>query len=181
MRNVLLLASVLTLVSASPVAAQYGRNDNPNMRNFYMARQQWQVMDDTPQVNDLRTNPAAAQPGAAAAPPRPAALPRAGFNSYMSGYMGTSPGQGLPSVNNGVPKLPPAGPNLTGQQATAQKMKAKAPAAPKAAKAPPVAKGYKPYTSTASSGYSGGGSSSMSTSTAVHGSVLHWNKKRPGY
>lgn len=182
MRNLLLLASMLSLISAaasSSAMAQSGRNDNPNMRNFYMARQQVQITDDAPAVNDLRTNPAAAQQGGGA-PTRPQALPRAGFSTYMSGYTGGGGKSALPTVNNGVPpKLPSAGPDLTGKKASAGKLTPKAPAAPKG---PAVAKSYKPYATTPSVAASGGSAgSSMNTSTNVQGSVLHWNKRRSGY
>lgn len=182
MKSLLYKAGVLsTIIGMSlPVQAQqYGRNDNPNLRNFYMARQQIQITDDVPAVNDLRTNPQPAQPGAAApVPSAPQALPRAGFNSYMSGLAGGAGRNTLPSASNGIPKLAPAGPNLTGRQAQpVGKVNAKAPAAPKA---PPIAKTYTPYATkpVAASGNSGAG---LNTSTSVQGSVLHWNRKRTGY
>ncbi len=180
MRIVLLVSCVigLTALSQSPVQAQYGRNDNPNMRNFYMARQQVQIMDDAPQVTDMRTNPQAAAQGAPNIT-QPMALPRAGFNTYMSGYQGGG-GGGLPQVNNGVPKLPPAGPNLSGKQASAGKLSPKAPAVPKA-KAPVVAKSYKPYATTPTTNSGGGSGSLLNSSTSVSGSVLHWNKRKSGY
>lgn len=182
MKNLPCLAISLSLLLCGtiPALAQYGRNDNPNLRNFYMARQQVQIMDDAPQVNDLRTNPAAG----GAAPPVPAgpqALPRASFNTYMSGYAGGGAGRGLPEVNNGVPKLPPAGPNLTGNSAgNAGKLKpkAKAPVTP-VAKGPVVAKSYKPYATAGSAGVQTGASTYSNTS--VQGSVLHWNKRKTGY
>lgn len=177
----LILASVLTGLISTPAMAQFGRSDNPNMRNFYMARQQVQIFDEAPQVNDMRTNPAAAAQGPAPAVTGPQALPRAGFNTNMGGYMGSNPGVGLPQVNNGVPKLPPAGPNLSGKQAqSGGTIKAKAPPKPKA---PVVAKSYKPYATFPASGNapSGGGGSMLNSSTSVSGSVLHWNKRRPGY
>lgn len=182
MRSLLLLAGIVTCTLAGTSAAQaqqYGRNDNPNLRNFYMARQQIQITDDVPAVNDMRTNPQPAQAGAAAAPQlaRPQALPRAGFSSYMSGL---APGAGasLPSASNGVPKLPAAGPNLTGRQA--QSSGSVRPKAPPAPKAPVVAKTYAPYaTKPVSSAASSG--AGMQTSTSVQGSVLRWNRKRSGY
>lgn len=179
MRSVI-FAAVLCLLSANTAAyAQYGRNDNPNMRNFYMARQQVQITDDTPQVNDMRTFP---QPGQAAAPavsgPQP--LPRAGFSTYMSGYQGGGGKNALPQVNNGVPKqLPQTITGLPqGQKApSAGKLKPKAPSVA----APAVAKTYKPY-ATVPAAQSGGNSGSMfNSSTSVQGSVLHWNKRRSGY
>lgn len=179
--NKLLLASLLSCLVSTPALAQFGRNDNPNMRNFYMARQQVQIYDETPQVNDMRTNPAAAGQAPAPAVTGPQALPRAGFNTYMSGYSGPSAKQGLPPASNGIQKLPPAGPNLTGQRApSGGTIKPRAAKAAPVAKAPVVAKSYKPYATTpAHTGASSG--SLLNSSTSVSGSVLHWNRKRPGY
>ncbi len=175
----LLLASLLVSMVSTPAQAQFGRNDNPNMRNFYMARQQVQIYDETPQVNDMRTNPAAAAQAPAPAVAGPQALPRAGFSTYMSGYSGPSARQALPPASNGVQKLPPAGPNLTGQRApsggTIKPKVAKAPAV----KAPVVAKSYKPYAKApVNTGNSGG---LLNSSTSVSGSVLHWNRRKAGY
>ncbi len=175
MKIVLPVLSMLALTYgalAAPVHAQGSRNDNPNMRNFYMARQQVQITDDAPAVNDLRSNPGAPQP----AVPQPGqGLPRAGFSTFMSGYNGGNARSALPTVNNGVPKALPSAPGLTGQKANAGKLKAKAPAAPKG---PAVAKTYTPYATTptpvANSGSSG---SLLDSSTSVKGSVLHWNKR----
>jgi len=183
MRSVLLMSAILLLASLPAPAQQYGRSDNPNLRNFYMARQQIQIMDDAPQVNDMRTNPQAAQAGAAPQVTAPQALPRAGFNSYMSGYSGGGAKGALPQVNNGVPQnLPSAGPDLTGKKASAGKMQPKAPKAPAAPRGPVVAKSYKPYATVPSSQAQGGGSGGLfNSSTSVQGSVLHWNKRRSGY
>ena len=176
------LATSMTLLFclAAPAFSQYGRNDNPNLRNFYMARQQIQITDDVPAVNDMRTNPAAA--GAQApVPTAPQALPRAGFNSYVSGLAGGGGGRGLPELSNAVPKLPAAGPNLTGRSAgNPGKLKAKSAstAIPSAGKAPVTAKSYQPYATTSSGA---GSAASTYSSTNVQGSVLHWNKKKPGY
>jgi phage/plasmid primase-like uncharacterized protein len=87
----------------------------------------------------------------------------------------------LPEVGGGVPKLPAAGPNLTGRSAgNPGKLKAKNATAsiPAAGKAPVTAKAYKPYATTSSGAGSG---ASTYSSTNVQGSVLHWNKKKPGY
>lgn len=185
MRNALLLAaflSILPVATCSPAMAQFGRSDNPNMRNFYMARQQVQIFDDAPQVNDMRTGAGAAQ-GPAPAVTAPQQLPRAGFSTYMSPQMGG--GRGLPTVNNGVPKNLPStmGGGPVGQKAqSGGKIKAKGPAAgsvPAAGRAPVVAKSYKPYATTpVNTGSSG---SLLNSSTNVSGSVLHWNKRRAGY
>ena len=168
------LATVAALMPGSAEAQDY-RNDNPNMRNFYMARQQVQITDDAPTVNDMRTVPGA--PGSAAvAGPRP--LPRAGFGSYVNPTLvGGSMSSGLPQVVNGVPKAPPAAAprkSPTGQRATANKIKATAAPAN-------TVKAYKPYqtypaAAPAGSGASGG--SMINSSSNVSGSVLHWNRKK---
>lgn len=177
------------LLSTQAVQAQQGRNDNPNMRNFYMARQQWTITDESPQVNDQRTGGGPMQQGGpmqgGGGPP---ALPKAGFIPYSQ----TMPGMStqLPKVNNGVPpKLPP-----TNNLPAAMKGKAGAfkPPKPAAAKAPvqsgpPSVKAYQAY-----KGYTPGvapppvpsyqSSGGMSANTNVQGSVLHWaRKKKSGY
>lgn len=172
--------TALVSVSTSPAQAQY-RNDNPNIRNFYMARQQIQIMDDAPQVNDMRTNPGAGQAGAAPAVAAPQPLPRASFNSYMGAYNGGNARSGLPQVVNGVPPKLPSAPERTGLKANAGKLKMKS--TPSVAKGPTVAKSYKQYEtygSAPSAGSPPGGGSLLNTNTSVKGSVLHWNKRRSG-
>lgn len=175
MKNVLLLASTLSfmlLSAGTQVLAQ--RSDNPNLRNFYMARQQIQITDDAPAVNDMRTNPAAAQQSAAAAAAAAQPLPRAGFSTNMGAYH--SGPSALPKVNNGVPaKLPTTvdGVNRPGLKASnAGKVKPKAPAPQQ----PMVAKSYKPYATTPAISQGGSSGSLLNSSTNVKGSVLHWNK-----
>ncbi|MBY0357848.1 MAG: hypothetical protein K2W82_07585 [Candidatus Obscuribacterales bacterium] len=163
--------SGISLLLTLPALAQGYRNDNPNLRNFYMARQQIQITDDAPAVNDMRTGPSAG-----GAVPGGAALPRAGFGTNMSGLTTGTMRSGLPQVVNGVPpKMPAASPGLSGLKAKAGKAKA---AAPKSA-GPATVKSYAPYQTYggASSG-SGGG---LNSSGSVSGSVLHWNKRRSGY
>ena len=179
---VALAASSAIAVSCSIIPAAAQRNDNPNIRNFYMARQQVQIYDDAPMVNDMRTAPGAAGAPAPAVT-APQQLPRAGFNTYMSGYAGGNARAGLPQVINGVPPKLPSAPALTGQKAHAGKLKAKSPPAPKG---PAVAKSYQPYATyqpAATGGSTAPASSSgsmLNSSGSVRGSVLHWNKKR-GY
>ena len=179
MRNALLIAaflSIMPVATCSQAMAQgYGRSDNPNMRNFYMARQQVQIFDDAPQVTDMRSAAGAAQ-GAAPQVTAPQALPRASFGTHLSTPYA---GGGLPQVNNGVPKNLPStmGGGPVGQKAkSGGTIKAKAPAAPKA---PVVAKSYRPYATTPVNNGSSG--SLLNSSTSVSGSVLHWNKRRSGY
>lgn len=168
-----ILALVLS-VAGMPVWAQGYRNDNPNLRQFYMARQQIQITDETPAVNDMRTGAAAG----AAAPNAPQALPRAGFGSNMGGlYNSSAMKGGLPQVMNGVPKAPPP-PSPAALKARAGKLKA---AVPKAPPGPAVVKTYSPYKTYGTSGGSASSGGTMSSSGSVRGSVLHWNKKRTGY
>ena len=180
MKNEVLLASVIAVLASSAGASVLAqRSDNPNLKMFYMARQQVQITDDVPVVNDMRTNPAPAQQsGAAAAGAAGQGLPRAGFASNMNAYHGGPVGGALPKVNNGVPtRLPEAGSggNKGLKAGNAGKLKMKsAPGVQNAG--PAVAKSYKPY-ATAPAGESGGGSGNLlNSSTSVKGSVLHWNK-----
>lgn len=184
MKNELVLATALialTSFATLPANAQY-RNDNPNIRNFYMARQQVQITDDAPQVNDMRTNPGAGQAGAAPAVTAPQPLPRASFNSYMGAYSGGNARSGLPQVVNGVPpKLPPA-PGLSGLKASPSgKIKMKStPAVAKGPVAPKSYKQYETYASAPTAGSPPAGGPLLNTNTSVRGSVLHWNKRRTG-
>jgi hypothetical protein len=175
------LSLVTIVASFTPAMAQGYRSDNPNMRNFYMARQQIQITDDAPAVNDMRTapgDPAATAAAVGGGGPRP--LPKAGFGSYYTPSSGSMSG-GLPQVVNGVPKAPPpvaapprrSGP--TGQKGTAQKIKQQQqrPAGPTTVKA---YKPYQTYSEPSSVGASGGGG--LNSNSNVKGSVLHWNRKR---
>ncbi len=177
------------LATAQSVQAQQGRSDNPNMRNFYMARQQWTITDDAPMVNDQRTMPGAAQQGGpmqgGGGPPQ---LPKAGFIPYSA----TMPGMStqLPKVNNGVPpKLPPTNNLPAAMKGKAGTFKPSKTAQPKppVQSGPPTMKSYQPY-----KGYTPGvapppvpsyqSNGGMSANTNVQGSVLHWaRKKKSGY
>ncbi len=170
------------IASTLPQAA-----DAQTLKHFYMARQQVQITDDAPLVNDQRTfqTPGQAAAGQSNIPTRPMGLPRAGFQTY---FTPSQPGfnSSLPQVVNGVPpKEPPPMPVKQGKKASANKLKAsnKTATAAKPA-APPVtaAKAYSPY-----KGYTPGvsnGSSEQPTTTASGGNnmqsktrvkgVLHW-------
>lgn len=155
------------------------------LKHFYMARQQVQITDDAPLVNDQRTFPTAGQPGqgAGALPNRPMALPRAGFQPYSSNI--PSVNTSLPQVVNGVPPKEaleqPVRKPKQGKTATAGALKDSAKTAKKTTN-PPVtaAKAYSPY-----KGYDPGAkpaeqpaaaanaSTGMQSRTKVKG-VLHW-------
>jgi hypothetical protein len=179
------LLGALTVAAAEPASAQ-------GLKHFYMARQQVQITDDAPLVNDQRTFPQAGQPGSqmgAGAPTRPMALPRAGFQSYSSQMPGFN--TSLPQVVNGVPpKDPPPVPVKQGKKAKTgalSQSKDKKPTSTASAAKPPVtaAKAYSPY-----KGYNPGAAasnpamsqvtqaSSTQSKTRVKGSVLHWARGR---
>lgn len=166
-----LIAFIATLGITAPALAQEGRQSDPNFKHFYMARQQVQVIDESPIITNQTGGGGAAGQGAAPQGAQP--LPRAGFQSYFQGSP-MAPNS-LPKVFNGVPpKLPPAGPSAMSGQAGKLKPKKAA-----AKSSYPGLKAYKPY-----SGYGGAtpkgsadASGGSSTSSSVHGSVLHWRKK----
>lgn len=167
---------------------QYGRTNDPNMGHFYMARQQIQILDNQPYVNDMRSNPAAAAaqqaaPGAGG----PRSLPRASFMPYSPSGMMPSMSGSLPKVVNGVPPkpVPVAIPRIDPRLAKAGKYKPQA-QRPAVARGPQVTKSYAPY-----KGYGGPSSPSVASSqpqmnynrnpgngssTAVRGSLLHWSR-----
>jgi hypothetical protein len=171
---------------ATPALAQ-GRSSDPNIGHFYMARQQWQVLDDAPQIYDKRSDPSAAPVNQQSGLPRgPAPLPRAGFMPYSSA-LPSGMGAGLPQVVNGVPKKLPAQRMVAPRTAKAGAYKMKPTPRPSG---PVTAKTYAPY-----GGYGGGtpvstgptpgngnyGQSGVSSSTGVKGNLLHWSRSRPSY
>lgn len=179
------------LMPSLPGLAQGGRSGDPNLGHFYMARQQWQILDDAPQVYDKRSDPAAVNQQSGI-PRGPAPLPRAGFMPYSSS-MPSGMGAGLPQVVNGVPPKPTQRQAVSVAPRTAKAGKYKAMKAASSRPAGPVtAKTYAPY-----NGYGGGSGSSMSSggsssgngtygqsvssSTGVKGSLLHWSRTRSGY
>lgn len=182
------LAAATVFVACSAPALAQGRSSDPNMGHFYMARQQWQILDDAPQIYDKRTDPAAVNPQSGL-PRGPAPLPRAGFTSYTSA-MPTGMSAGLPQVVNGVPKKfpPPSAPVVRPKSAKAGAYKPPKTARPSG---PVTAKTYAPY-----QGYGGGpssvstgptpgngsyGQSSVNSSTGVRGNLLHWSRTGRSY
>jgi hypothetical protein len=194
MRRLQVAISTIGVLAAAIAPALAQNGDHTNLSHFYMARQQIDILDDAPAVNDMRTQPgAAAQRGASGAlPNRPVGLPRAGFMPYSQNLPSVQ--SSLPKTFNGVPpKAPPqqVNPNL----AKANKFKAPRLGPPPqgggTVSAPTVAKRYSPYRGY---GLDGGGTrtssgGSSATSTALHGSLmnqpmsagssaLHWSRTR---
>ncbi len=115
--NLLILPVLLAVVSVSAVGPAWAqRTNDPNLNHYFMGRQQWEIMDNTPIIKDKTGAPGApAASGAmpAGAPP----LPKAGWQQY-SPPPETQPGlsTSLPKVNNGVPtKGPTPGTGLRGK------------------------------------------------------------------
>jgi hypothetical protein len=146
-----------------------------------MARQEIQMIDDSPVVNDQRTQPQppGQQQGAAGMPNRPVPLPRAGWQPYSSSMPG-SMSNSLPKVVNGVPPKAPPPVAVKPQMGKAGAYKGKMPAAKPSG--PAVAKTYAPY-----KGYGGNqpapvtssaAGSQTSATTNVQGSLLHWSRTR---
>src|SRR5277367_34093 len=135
------------LISAGVQTAASAQNENPNLRNFYMGRQQWDIIPNAPIVND-RTGGAAApgDGGMSGSMPqqRQTALPQAGWNSYAPAVSPPGLSTSLPKVNNGVPTKPaqlPAG--KRGKPGALIGAKKPTPAGPKVD--PNALKAYKPY------------------------------------
>jgi hypothetical protein len=191
-RLYVLLAAVSGLSALCPEAfgQQQYRGVDPNISHFYMARQEIQIMDDAPAVNDMRTQPG--PPGSKNAPPpsQRQALPHAGFMPYSQNV--PSLRNGLPNVYNGVPqKAPPPVLGIDPKSAKAGAYKGKgakgAGGKQGAPAAPTVAKTYDSY-----QGYGGKGaappptsaSAGSSADTRVQGtmlnrsgaSMLHWQR-----
>jgi hypothetical protein len=193
-RLYVLLAAVFGLCALCPAAfaQQQYRGVDPNISHFYMARQEVQIFDDAPAVNDMRTQPG--PPGSKKGPPpsQRQSLPHAGFMPYSQNIPSLK--SGLPTVYNGVPqKAPPpvAGINPSSAKAGAYKGKTAggkgAGGKSGAPAAPSVAKTYDSY-----QGYGGKGAAPPSTTasagataaTHVQGtmlnrsntSMLHWSR-----
>jgi hypothetical protein len=121
------IALVTTTFAAVPDASAQGflrtRKEELPKVQYFMARQQWQMVDDSPAINDQRTGFQSQQSGNApgALGNRPRALPKAGFQGYAP--MPTMQDGGLPQVNNGVPRdLPNISNRKGGMQAKAGKL-----------------------------------------------------------
>lgn len=177
-----LIACAIGAASLTPALAQ--RSSDPNLRNFYMARQQISIDDDAPVIIDRRTNPQAAQGGGGVGGlTGPMALPKAGWQPYSSQIPGVQ--TALPAVSNGVPKSLPSGKTSKGLSADQGTLKPKAPAAIKKPSGPVTVQTYRAYkgyggslTPSTASGAGSSGGSGYSTSTQVQGSVLHWARKK---
>jgi hypothetical protein len=120
------LALVSTALVAVPDTHAQGflrgkKEDLPKVQ-YFMARQQWTMVDDAPMINDQRTGFQSQQPGMAGnMQQRQRQLPKAGFQGYAP--MPTFEGGGLPEVNNGVPReLPNISNRRGGLEATAGKL-----------------------------------------------------------
>jgi len=161
-------------------AAMAQRTSDPNLRNFYMARQQWSITDDSPVITGSPGAAAGAAGGAMGGMQGgPPPLPKAGWQGYSSQI--PSVRTALPQVNNGVPKSLPKAQNLSGQQAKAGSLKPGKPAAAKPA-GPVGTESYQAYKGyggslTPSTGYGSGSGSGVRTSTGVQGNVLNWARK----
>jgi hypothetical protein len=139
-----------------------------------MARQQIQIIDDSPIINNQTGDPAAQ-----AGMNQRQALPKAGFGTFIPARP-TNMGP-LPKVENGVPRAPlPSASTVSGMKANAGKLKTKS--APKAAAKPAAPKAYKPY-----QGYGGAptgaavSSGGSQTTTNVKGNILHWARSKKAY
>src|ERR1700734_2425611 len=105
-----LVAVIGCLCGSSAFAQGFIKKDQdlPNASGFYMARQQWQIIQEAPIING-QVNPAAQQGNRNAIPGvPPRGLPRAGFQNWSQEVAPPGLSSSLPKVNNGVPpKLPP--------------------------------------------------------------------------
>ncbi len=173
----LILAGGCTAIPMSAWAQGGFHKTDPNMRNFYMARQEWQYVDQSPVITGTPPNPAAQGQGQGALPAAPATLPKAGWTPYSSSIPSVQ--NALPKVNNGVPKPMPATPagGPSGTKGKAGSLKVQTAAKPTG---PVGLKAYTPYKgygvgATAPGTSTGAG---VSTSTNVKGNVLQWARPK---
>lgn len=107
---VLIFGSVGLLGGLIPSIAQeystYSKSDDPNLKHFYMGRQEIEIFDTSPIVKYRGSAGDAGQQPAGASPQGPIPLPPSGFQQYSSNVRGGP--LNLPKVENGVPpKAPP--------------------------------------------------------------------------
>lgn len=177
MRRFYAAVVVVSALAVCPAAfgQQQGRGVDPNIVHFYMARQEIQILDDAPAVNDMRTQPGPPGSQRGAIPNRPQGLPHAGFmpysqtipslkNSLPQVYTGVPqrPGAGLPAVN---PRLAKAGVYRGGKPGSKGGVAGAGPTERRSV-APAVAKTYAPY-----KGYGVHGTSSPMPTSASAGSA----------
>lgn len=175
----LVLCAGFTALS-QPAQAQGYRSSDPNMRNFYMGRQQWQYIDESPVVTGTPPTPGAQ--GQGSLPAAPAQLPKAGWQPYSSSIPSVK--NALPQVNNGVPKPVPAAPaGPAGLKGKAGNLKpgsvAAKPSGPQAVKTYSTYKGYGGQAPAAGAHAAVG--AGTSTSTNVKGNVLRWTRPTVRY
>jgi hypothetical protein len=151
-----------------------------------MARQQIEIIDESPMVQYKSGNPAAAGGAYGALPAGRVPLPKAGLQQYSQSSPGFS--GALPQVYNGVPKTPPA-PAKTSSSPSGLSGKAGSlkPTKTTTAKQPATNtvktyNAYKGYGGSTPSGATGSayGASQTQVQTNVSGSLLHWQKRKKG-
>jgi hypothetical protein len=183
------LASRVVILSClvgilQPVNAQeyspYSKLDDPNLKHFYMGRQEIEVFDNTPIVK-YRGGGGGDTAGqqSPTGPQGPAPLPAAGFQQYSSNVHGGP--LNLPKVENGVPPKAPPPASLKGN---AGKLKAKTSTRAGAALSKKPASASHPTVETYKQTYqtrpqSGApAETGISSSQKVHGKLLPWATTR---
>jgi hypothetical protein len=183
MKHKLYIWLAILIGGAAQTAALAQQQDNPNLRNFYMGRQQWDVVDTAPIINNRTSAPAAPGGGGmSGSMPQRQALPQAGWGSYAPAVSPPGLSTSLPKVNNGVPPKPSQMPQGRKGKPGALIGKKAAPAAPQVD--PNVLKAYKPYNTYANPDAAASAvGDGTKASVKVHGvvadppvrnSALHW-------
>jgi hypothetical protein len=169
----IIAATCASYIGSDALAQSNSKQSDPNLKMFYMARQQVQIIDDSPVVTNQKNIGNTGGNGALPAGPMP--LPHAGWQPYSSSV--TAPTTSLPKVNNGVPpKTPP--PNTHSPNG----LKGKTGALHlKPAPNNNVVQTYTPYKgygSNTPAPASGSGANTTQSTSNVKGSVLHWARAR---
>jgi hypothetical protein len=173
------LATSAAFCSGQNALAQGQRGVDPNMGHFYMARQQVEILDAGPVVNNRMSPPP--QPGQAAPPGGNGALPSGPMPLAPARWQQYSPTEpppnlstSLPKVNNGIPKkapLPSPDRGKPGRMDIGNK--AKVVAAPRPT-GPATYEPYKKFAVEAPASTSAGSASQGQ----VYGDVLHWAHRK---
>jgi hypothetical protein len=171
---------VLAALLAAPALAQ-GRQSDPNISHFYMARQQITITDDSPVVQNKVNGAPGAGGGQGALMNAPMGLPKAGWMPYSQEVPGLR--TNLPATNNGVPQKqpPPATQHRLpiGQRGRGALLRPEngsaggKSSAPKPPANPNSVQSYAPYKQYAPESPASG-SAALNSNSAVRGSVLHW-------
>lgn len=164
---------LLIVVFCLPLPARCQPTYDPNLKHFYMGRQQITVEDESPIINN-KTGDAAGGGGNGALINRPVPLPKSGWQPY-------APVE-TPGINPNLPKVPgPVRQSHTAPVTTKAGNKARAAALKAGAhgksSVPNNVRSYEPYAKYPAPATNPQAAQDLGASTHVKGSLLHWARR----